>query len=110
MTQRAMRLKTKKYWEMTTAELAEATKQFDEPFVIDQSRPLTAAEKARWQRAKRKRGRPKSGQGFTRISVSIERGLLKQATALAKRRRIARSKLFAQAIAKELTTAEARSQ
>jgi hypothetical protein len=38
-------MKTKKpskpYWEMTTAELREATKQFDEEFVADKGRPLT---------------------------------------------------------------------
>ena len=31
----------KPYWEMTTAELSEATKQFDEEFVGDKARPMT---------------------------------------------------------------------
>src|SRR5580704_5014649 len=84
--------------EMNARELQAATQQFDEPSVADQSRPLTPAEKAQWRRVKRKRGRPKIGQGYRRISVSIEGGLLKKITALAKRRRISRSKLFAQAL------------
>jgi hypothetical protein len=83
---------------MSVRELQAATKQFDEPSVADRSRPLTPEEKSQWRRVKLKRGRPKTGQGYRRISVSIEGGLLKRITALAKRRRISRSKLFAQAL------------
>ena len=54
-------MKRKPYWEMTTTELAAATKQFGKAFVIDQSRPLTAAEQKQWNRLKRKRGRSKTG-------------------------------------------------
>ncbi|MGD9722509.1 MAG: CopG family ribbon-helix-helix protein [Pirellulales bacterium] len=82
---------------MTIRNLKAATKDFDKPFVLDKSRPLDAAEAKQWRRAKRKRGRPKSGQGFRRISVSIEGGLLKEITALAKKRRVSRSKLMADA-------------
>ncbi len=96
-------MKRKPYWEMTSKELAEATKQFDEPFVVDQSRPLTPAEREQWKRLKRKRGRPKVGQGFKRVSVSLEKGLLKRATALAKQRRVSRSKLFAHMLEKALS-------
>jgi len=92
----------KAYWEMTTEELELATRQFDEPLVIRRSRPLTATERKQWSAAKRKRGRPKIGRGFQRISVSMERDLLKQVTALAKKRRISRSKLFAQVFEKEV--------
>ncbi len=88
----------KKYWQMTAAELATATEQFDEPSIADTSRPLTAAENAQWGRAKRKRGRPRIGAGFRRISVSIEKGLLRRADELAKQRRVSRSKLFAQVL------------
>ena len=69
---------------MSARELAAVTKQFDKPFVIDRSRALTREERRRWQRVKRNRGRPKTGQGFRRISVSIEGGLLKKVTALAR--------------------------
>jgi hypothetical protein len=97
-------MKKKSYWEMTTKELEEATRQFDEPFVVRRSRPLTATEKEEWRAAKRKRGRPKVGRGFQRISVSMEQGLLKQVTALAKKRRISRSRLFAQVFEKEVAS------
>ena len=95
-------MKRKPYWEMTPKELAEATKQFDDPFVIDRSRPLTPAEREQWKRIKRKRGRPKIGQGFKRISVSLEQGLLRRATALAKKRRVSRSQLLAQMLERAL--------
>lgn len=94
----------KPYWEMTANELAEATKQFDEPQVIDRSRPLNAAKRKQWNRMKRKRGRPRTGQGFKRVSVSMEQGLLKRVTALAKTRRISRSKLMAQVLEEALSS------
>jgi hypothetical protein len=97
-------MKKKPYWEMTTKELEEATRQFDEPLVVRRSRPLTPTEKELWRAAKRKRGRPKIGRGFQRISVSMERGLLKQVTALAKKRRVSRSRLFAQVFEKEVAS------
>jgi hypothetical protein len=92
----------KPYWKMNAEELAEATKEFDEPSVVNRSRSLTPAERQRWNRAKRKRGRPKVGNGFKRVSVSMEQGLLQRATALAKKRRTSRSKLFALLIAEAL--------
>jgi hypothetical protein len=94
-------MKRKKYWEMTADELAATTKYFDESNVIATSRPLRAQERKKWQRIKR-RGRPTIGQGHKRISVSIERGLLRKITALAKKRHISRSRLFAQVLEEAL--------
>jgi hypothetical protein len=96
-------MKSKPYWEMKPKELAAATKEFDEPFVADQSRPLTPAEREEWQAISRKRGRPKLGQGFKRVSVSLEQGLLKRVTDLAKKRRISRSALVAKALEQALS-------
>jgi len=53
--------------------IAAATKQFDESFVADQSRPLTAAEHEQWSRAKRKRGRPKRGEERPHKETRLER-------------------------------------
>ena|SRR3990172_300544 len=91
-------MKRKAYWEMTAAELEQATKQFNEPSAADRSRPLKPAERKQWTRAKRKKGRPKVGNGCTRVSVSMERGLLKRVTALAKQRRVSRSRLLAEVL------------
>jgi hypothetical protein len=48
---------------MTTKVLAEATKQFDAPMVVDRSRPLKPSQLEQWKRVKRKlRGdHPKAG-------------------------------------------------
>jgi len=62
-------MKSKPYWEMTADELAETTKAFDAPFVVDKSRPLTPSERKRWRNLKKKRGRPKVGRGFKRITA-----------------------------------------
>jgi hypothetical protein len=46
--------KSKKHPEdMTAAELAEATKEYDEPFVFEKTRPLNARERKLWAQAKR---------------------------------------------------------
>jgi len=95
-------MKAKPYWKMKPKELADATQSFDEPFVVDRSRPLSPAERERWNEASRKRGRPKTGEGFKRVSVSLEQGLLKRVTALAKKSRISRSMLVAKALEQAL--------
>ena len=79
---------------MDAKQLAKATKQFDEELVIDKSRPLTKEDRAQWDKAKRKRGRPKIGKGVMVISVSLEKGLLAKADKLAKRQGITRAKLI----------------
>ncbi len=49
-----MKQATKKpYWEMTTEELAAATKRFDKPLPLSRTRPLTKQERARFERMRR---------------------------------------------------------
>ena len=49
-----MKRKLKKpYWEMTTEELAEATKEFDKPIPLSKFRPMSTVERKRWEQAKR---------------------------------------------------------
>jgi len=69
--------------------------KFDEEMIVDQTRPLTAAEQARWERARRKAGRPQVGQGVKVICVSVERGLLTRADRLAKKLQLPRTQLIA---------------
>ncbi|MBI4863840.1 MAG: ribbon-helix-helix protein, CopG family [Candidatus Riflebacteria bacterium] len=92
-------MKTKrKYSEMTVGELGITTEAFEEDLVVEKSRSLTPAEQQLWRQAKRKRGRPRMGEGFQRISVSMERGLLERVTAMARERHVPRSLLLAQAV------------
>ena len=83
---------------MTTAELAEATKEFDLPSPPGRWRPLTPAQRARWEKAKRRPGRPRIGKGAQVVSVSIERSLLEQADRLARKRKITRARLIAEGL------------
>ncbi|HEX5447528.1 MAG TPA: CopG family transcriptional regulator [Pirellulales bacterium] len=93
---------SKKYWQMSARELAAATADFNEPLIVDRSRPLTAREREQWKQLKRKKGRPKVGKGHQRVSISIEKDLLKRATALAKKRKLSRSRLVALALEQAL--------
>ena len=88
----------KPYWEMTTEELREATKEFDEDFVSDKCTPLTSEMRARWQAAKRKRGRAKQGNGAQVISVTVEKALLARSDALARKLGISRAGLIARGL------------
>ncbi len=106
MTKRA-----KKFWEMNTDELTEATAEFDREGVAETFRPMTAAEKAAWEAATKRprgrpRGRPRVGKGVKVVSLGIEAGLLKRADALAKKRRISRAKLVAEGLEAVLANGE----
>jgi hypothetical protein len=83
---------------MTARELAEATKEFDREFIIDTFKPLTPEMQARWERAKRKPGRPRVGKGAKVISVSVERELLTQSDALARKLKVRRAALIARGL------------
>ena len=100
------RKQAKPFWEMNTEQLAAATAEFDKEFVADTFRPMTVAERARWQRIKRKPGRPRNGRGVKVISVSVEKDLLKQSDALAKRLGISRAQLVARGLKGMLLTAQ----
>jgi uncharacterized protein (DUF4415 family) len=90
----------KKYWQMTTKELAAATKEFDEENVAETFVPLPPQAEAAWKAAKRKRprGRPRVGRGVKVVSVGIEASLLARTDTLAKKRGISRAKLVAEGL------------
>ena len=81
--------------EMSAAELARATREFDEPFVFEKARPMTTAERAEERKLRRRRGRPKVGAGARKVSISLEGRLLRKADALAKKEGVNRSELIA---------------
>jgi len=92
-----MKRKPKHPEDMTAAELAQATQELDKPYAFEKARPMTSAERAK-ERALR-RGRPRIGQGAKKISISLERRLLKHADALAKKKGMKRSELIASFVA-----------
>ena len=89
---------TKPYREMTTAELREATKQFDEEFVGDKARPLSPEKQARWERAKAKGASAENGCTEAHIAVRLDKTLLKRCTALARKKRLSRDALIARGL------------
>ena len=95
-------MKTKKpskpYWEMTTAELREATKQFDEEFIGDKAKPLSPKMKALWEKAKAKGEASTNGKTEQTIAIRLDKALLKRCTALAKKKRLTRDALIARGL------------
>jgi hypothetical protein len=91
-------MKKKRYQDMSAAELAIATREYDEPGTIDRTRPMSPSERAEERMARHAGGRPRVGRGAERINITIERGLLAQADALARRRKIGRSEMVAQGL------------
>jgi hypothetical protein len=90
--------KSKPYWEMTTAELREATKEFDQDFIGDTFGPPTAEQRAQDLRARRKRGRPRNGVGSKTISVTVEARLLAKTDRLAKKLHVPRAVIIARGL------------
>ena len=77
----------------------------DDPDVALRAKPLSPRMKKLWELAKRKGGRPRIGQGATRVLISIERGLLEDADALARHQKITRSQLFSRGVKAVLAVA-----
>jgi hypothetical protein len=79
---------------MTTEELQEATKEFDEEFVFEKSRPLTPEERALWEEVKAKGQATSNGKPEAHIAVRVDKALLKRCMALAKKKRLSRDALI----------------
>ena len=103
-----MSKRKKKFWNMTTNELAEATREFDQEGIAETFRPMTPSEEAAWRSAVQKRpdGRHRNGKGIKVISLGIDAGLLKRADAVAKKRGISRARLVAEGLEAVLATSE----
>jgi hypothetical protein len=72
--------------------------EFDREFVAETFGPLTAEDRGRWARAKKKPGRPRRGLGVKVISVSVEKGLLARSDAVARKLGISRAELIARGL------------
>jgi hypothetical protein len=67
----------------------------DREFSQAETKPLSAAERRLWAKAKRKPGRPQIGAGAARVPISIERTLLKRVDDFAKSHKLSRSQVLA---------------
>ena len=95
----------KPYSHMTTAELRQATREFDREIKhFPPGRSLTAAQREMLRKAK-ERGRPRIGEGAAHIQITMERGLLRDLDAIAKSRGLTRSQFIAQTVQRHLKKA-----
>lgn len=91
---------------MSAEALSRETSVFDEEFIGEKSEPLTPQMKARVAKAERRgRGRPRRGAGSTRVLISIDRDLLRDADEVAKRIKLSRSELIADGLRMRLAKA-----
>ena len=87
-----------RYGRMDAAELDREAAKFDQEFIAQTARALTAEERIRDQRAKRKRGRPQVGNGAKRVLITIESTLLRRSDAYAHKIGLTRSALIARGL------------
>ncbi len=88
----------KKYWEMTTAELAEATKEFDGE--IDESRfkPLSPKERAAWDKIMAAPAKSIMLRSKRTVEISIDPKLVDAIDSIAKKKHLTRSELIEQGL------------
>ena len=98
MRKRTGRTARGRYEQMTAAELARATAEFDREFVADSFAAASPGERRWFERARRKPGRPREGRGARVISVSVEGELLERADALARDLGVTRARLIARGL------------
>jgi hypothetical protein len=87
-----------RYGRMEAAELDKEVAKFDQEFIADTAEALTQEERVRYQRARRKRGRPRVGNGANRVLITIESTLLRRSDAYAKKIGLTRSALIARGL------------
>lgn len=84
----------KKLAEMSPVELEKVSAEFEREGVAETFGPPDRQPAARWQRAKRKRGRPTRGEGAERISVTVEKSVLRRIDAVTKKTGQTRAQLI----------------
>ncbi len=102
--------KQKPYSSMNTAELRQATRQFDNPEYHPPALPWGEKQKREQGLADQlgrtmKVGRPKIGLGAERIQIAMERDLRRQIDAFAKQHGMTRSRLLSAAARKFIEAA-----
>src|SRR5262245_24460688 len=68
------------------------TSEFDREFIGDTFHPLSAADRARWERAKRKKPRRRT------VVLQLETGLVDDLTALARKLKVSRDQLVSRGV------------
>jgi hypothetical protein len=87
-----------RFMSLSDAEKDAEVEKYDHGVDLRDTKPLTPAQRKLWNKAKRKRGRPRVGKGVEVISLSVEKGLLREADQLAESKGISRAALFAKGL------------
>jgi len=92
-----------RFLSLSDAEKDAEVARFDKPLPVGPDglpgKPLTPAQRKRCTKIqKRLRGRPTVGEGAKVLAVSVERGLLNEADAFAKRHNLKRSEMVAEGL------------
>jgi hypothetical protein len=87
-----------KFAALSEAQKEQVYREVDHPDFALSARPMSKRMRALWGRTKKKGGRPRVGRAATRVLISIERGLLETADAVAKRQNMSRSELFSRGV------------
>jgi hypothetical protein len=90
--------KQKPWGKMTAAELAAATRQFDRPIRFEDTRPMSATNRKRWERSQRAGARG----GKVIQSLNLDPKLLVEAQAYAKRKKLTWAQLLERGLRREL--------
>ena len=83
---------------LSDAEKERVWESFNREIPRSETRPLSAAMRREWEKAKRRRGRPRSGEGAKPVYVTIERALLRRADNYAKAQGLTRAQLVAKGL------------
>lgn len=103
-TRKRKRTPVEAFVSLSPQEQEAAYKAVDREFSPAELRPLNAAERKLWEKArKRPQGRPQVGRGVKVIALSVERGLLERADAYAARLGLSRAQLVAKSLEKAMS-------
>lgn len=82
----------KPYWEMNLQELREATREFDQEFIMDTFRPMTASERKEWEQFQR-RLKLTEGSSTSRrqVSARVPQSTVRKVDALAREYKVSRA-------------------
>src|SRR5688500_7713781 len=99
---RLRQLAAKDWHKLTDAEREEESRLYTRvgPLPKSETRALTRAERAMFNRAIGRTGRPRVGAGAKRVLITVERSLLADADAFAKARGMSRSEMIAKGLAR----------
>ena len=92
-----------RYRGMSAAQLAAATKQYDQPGIEPSFRRPPAELAAAERRIRKGRGRPTVGKGARRVTITVEGNLLEEANRFSKARKLSRSELVAMGLRMVMT-------